>query len=45
MIMTEASSTALGVAVALSVAPDAVTTMTGCDQPGDDVAEIMALAG
>ena len=45
MIITEASPTALGVAVALSVAPDAVTTMTGCDQAGDYVAEVMALAG
>ena len=45
MIITEASPTALGVAVAFSVAPDAVTTMTGCDQAGDYVAEVMALAG
>ena len=45
MIITEASPTALGVAVALFVAPDAVTTMTRCDQAGDDVAEVVALAG
>ena len=45
MIIIEASPTALGVAVALSVAPDAVETMTGCDQAGEDVAEVMALAG
>ena len=45
MIITEVSPTALDVAVVLSVAPDAVTTMTGCDQACDDVAEVMALAG
>ena len=44
MIITEASPTALGVVVALSVAPDADTAKTGCDQAGGDVAEVMALA-
>ena len=45
MIIIEASPTASGVVVVLSVAPDTVTTMTGCDQACDDVAEVMALAG
>ena len=44
MIVAAALSTAFGVAVALSVAADAVTTMAGCDYVGDNAAQVVTLA-
>ena len=45
MVVAAASTTAFDVAVALSVAADAVTTMAGCNHVGHDEAHAVALAG